>query len=189
MYVVCLCVCLCPLTHPFFFFFCFLWFSLVTLSRCVNVTIPIQLTREAYCEGNVNDLFVAIQPTLNPLPMNVQTLYFGGHHPECDSTRMGSRCLQLAMFNLRNSFAWVGVLEQLELSLKLLRITIPDLFSELDVDSAALTHENQHDTATHLSDLLPEYRELLIKYLRYDMALYENASALLLSRARACGLV
>ncbi len=111
---------------------------------------------------------------------NLMTKYFCGHHRFC---KLGNeKALSLAMENLKKDFAVVGLVEEMELSLKLLVKTIPLYFGKLTTE-VGIVNKNEHQT---------ELTSIEVETIRTansaDIKLYEYARKLLQSKAVACGL-
>ena len=111
---------------------------------------------------------------------NLMTKYFCGHQRFC---KLGNKeALNRAMENLRKDFAVVGLVEEMELSLKVMARTLPKYFGELGHEVGVM---NKNENQKELTDLeLDKVREANAA----DIKLYQYAQTLLHSKASACKL-
>ena len=112
---------------------------------------------------------------------NLMTRYFCGHHRFC---KLGNNeALANAMTNLNKDFAFVGLVEEMQLSFKVLAKTIPNYFGNLMTSEAGMVNKNEHQR--QLSEVEIERIE---EANAADVKLYKHAQTLLHSKALACGL-
>lgn len=112
---------------------------------------------------------------------NLMTKYFCGHEAFC--TQNGSRALIRAKQNLRSQFAVVGVLEHMDITMKLLRAVLPRHFGSWGSESVPLVNKNEK-----LMTLTSQIRDAILKVNALDLELYQFAHSLLQKQAALCGI-
>lgn len=108
---------------------------------------------------------------------NLLTKYFCGHQGYC---RLGNKeALGQAKVNMREKFALVGLLEEMDLSLKILSQVLPGFFSQVYSvdDDLPMVNKNEHSMV-----LSQEEERAVVAANRADIELYSYARELLLSK-------
>ena len=115
---------------------------------------------------------------------NLMTKYFCGHMTFC---KLGdSAALEQAKKNMRDQFAVVGIVEDMELSLRVFKAILPQYFLKLDPQrSGILPDLNRNE---HSLDVGPDLREKILTANAADVELYEYAKELLYTKVQKCGL-
>lgn len=114
---------------------------------------------------------------------NLMTKYFCGHHRFC---KLGNEeALRTAKENLRNDFVAVGLVEEMDKSLKVFIKTLPTLFRNLDQEPVLRNVDNKNEHHMEFSD---EEKHAVQNANLADMELYRCARELLHEKALACGL-
>lgn len=116
---------------------------------------------------------------------NWLTKYFCGHHKRCSAG--DADALAVAKANMQK-FAVVGVLEEIDLSLKVFRAVLPGFFATTTGATVqeVLPLSNKNENSMVLSD---EERAIVLKANSADMELYEYAKSLLHTSAISCDLM
>ena len=111
---------------------------------------------------------------------NLMTKYFCGHMKFC---KLGDKkALECAKENLRTHFVAVGIMEDIDLSLKVFEAVLPDYFHGMD-HTLPLLNPNEHRLP--LTNTLTEFIQ---ETNSADVELYNYARTLLLQKARNCGV-
>ena len=111
------------------------------------------------------------------------TKYFCGHESFCKEG--SAKALKQAQQNMERDFAAVGLVEEMDLSLKVFKEILPDYFEKLGTEKFSLPVLNKNERALNISQDL----ELAIASANdADMIIYERARELLHQRARQCGI-
>ena len=111
---------------------------------------------------------------------NLMTKYFCGHMKFC---KFGDKkALECAKNNLRAQFVAVGVIEDIDLTLKVFEAVLPDYFHGVD-HTLPLLNPNEHHLPLN-STLI----ELIQDTNSADVELYNYARTLLFQKARSCGV-
>ena len=117
---------------------------------------------------------------------NLITKYFCGHEYWC---KLGNeQALKTAKNNLRTNFALVGIMEDMELSMELMRQLLPQFFAvatENRTREVTLPAMNKNERTVSLSE---EERGEIGRANAADVELYEYARRLLHDRARLCNI-
>ena len=112
---------------------------------------------------------------------NLMTKYFCGHEEFCKN---GSRALLYAKQNILAQFAVVGVLERMDVTIKVLKAVLPWYFGSLEHTSyVPLANKNEH-----VMPVTAHVREAIMKVNELDLQLYEYTYNLLFERARVCDI-
>lgn len=112
---------------------------------------------------------------------NLMTKYFCGHARFC---KLGDRqALEVAKHNLRTQFAAVGIMEEMELSLRLFKAVLPDYFRTLDVSLLSVLNKNEHSL-----EVGPVTREVIAAANKADLELYSFAYEILRRKVSVCGV-
>ena len=114
---------------------------------------------------------------------NLVTKYFCGHDYWCKDG--DSHALETAKKNLINTFAIVGIVEEMELSIKLMRRLLPRYFETGNTDDLTLLSLNKNERTASLSQ---EERREIAEANSADVELYNFAVELLYDKADDCGL-
>ena len=115
---------------------------------------------------------------------NWMTKYFCGHERFC---KLGNeQALEYAKENLRKEFAVVLILEEIELSFKVLKTILPNYFSQVDPLKFKLPRINENKKSLNLTT---EETQAIRRVNTADLELYNYAKELLHKQARACGLI
>ena len=118
---------------------------------------------------------------------NLATKYFCGHENWC---KFGDkRALETAKRNLKRHFAVVGIMEEIELSVHVLRHLLPQFFvagSERDAGALTLPALNRNERRVSVTE---EERLEIARANAADIELYDYAVQLLHNQASQCGLV
>ena len=114
---------------------------------------------------------------------NLVTKYFCGHAAWC---KLGDkRALNTAKSNLRNHFAVVGVMEDMQLSVEVMRRILPQFFAVDSQSNLTLPALNKNEKEVMLSE---DERLEIARTNAADMELYEYALQLLHDQATQCGI-
>ena len=109
------------------------------------------------------------------------TKYFCGHAFWC---KLGNdRALQEAKRNLRDNFAVVGIVENMELTVEVMKVILPQFFGRASQE--ALPSQNRNSQTLQLSKA---ERQQVTEANAADMELYSYAVRLLHEKAKQCGL-
>ena len=117
---------------------------------------------------------------------NLVMQYFCGHDSLC---KQGSQeALRRAKHNMRTEFALVGVMEEMQLSMSVLKTLLPSYFRDLNLDalSSMLPEVNKNENSLEVS---AELRQEIAAANWVDVELYNYAKELLHAKARACKLL
>ena len=165
------------------------------------------VTRQPFCASIVAPLSVSLcrpEYTIDTLYANVSarpgvgliTRWFCGHGRTCGGgplpplARVREKALRRATVNLRERYIWVGILERLEDSLRLLATVLPAYFGRMAVWRAAMEHARPKSNASEYKYSAPS--EATVAKLRVeninDLHLYAHAVDVLGCRLRSCGL-
>ena len=147
------------------------------------------------CKPNytIDDLYM----TANPVPaVGLMTRWFCGHSDECagpEPQPLSARqhALHRALSNMRLEYVWVGVLERLDDSLRLLTAVLPAFFGGMVVERSAREHVRPQTNASHYTYARPTrgtLHKLAIEN-ENDISLYQHAIELLDCRLERCGFV
>jgi dermatan/chondrotin sulfate uronyl 2-O-sulfotransferase UST len=143
-----------------------------------------------FCLLDIDAIYAGVAP--RPV-IGVMTRYLCGHDPIClvaDPASASARqaALKLALHNLHHRYLWVGVLERLEDSLRLLMQLLPGYFWGLPVAEASTAHVRPEGSSTY-SYAQPQSSTLakLAQENGNDLAIYRHATQLLDCRLRSCG--
>jgi len=122
----------------------------------------------------------------------IYTPYFGSYKSQDGKSSRGTSA-ELARVTLAHCFAWVGIAEEWEVSLRLLKLELPAFFGHLDVDQAGLqwTVEMPHSMvagASTANDNATTHPYLHLHLLANDFAVYEAERARLHRRAHRAGI-
>ena len=125
------------------------------------------------------------------------TRWFCGHGRACGggssppSQRVRDEALRRAMHHLRERYVWVGILERLEDSLRLLAKLLPAYFGKMAVAKAAREHVRPQSNSSAYKYAPPS--EATLAKLRIenagDLQLYAHAVDVLECRLHSCGLI
>ena len=149
-----------------------------------------QYDQPAMCAGDINVYYALRDPNRTYMrpDANLMVRYFCGHDAECWSAEPTAReaASLLAWDNLRTRYAWVGVLEQFNESLRLLHTALPSVMPSRVLDKH-LEHpvvRNRRD----ISEASPNERTMRIMHtdLELDLRLYRRALGLHQDRVRSC---
>ena len=111
---------------------------------------------------------------------NLMTKYFCGHEAFCASGSPAA--LRQAKLNLRHHFLLVGVVEEMEASLRLLALLLPDIFGRQGATvSVPLSNQNER-----LAEVSEEERQVVAQHNKADIALYAFAVAELRGKLKEC---
>ena len=112
---------------------------------------------------------------------NLLTKYFCGHQAFCS---MGNaKALETAKRHIRNNFAMVGILENLEVSVKVIKKVLPLFFSHASKSVFPKVNKNEHAKNLTLTE------ELAVKNANLaDIELYRYSKEILLKLADTCGV-
>ena len=112
------------------------------------------------------------------------------HQPPLVSRRVRDEALRRALDNLRNQYLWVGVLERLEDSLRLLTKLLPGYFGRLVVERAAREHVRPRSNSSYYTYSMPNAATLekLRVESENDLKVYDEAVRILDCRLAGCGL-
>jgi hypothetical protein len=129
--------------------------------------------------------------------IGLMTRWFCGHGRACGggrsppSQRVRDEALRRALSHLRERYTWVGVLERLEDSLRLLAQLLPAFFGKLAVERAAREHVRPRTSSSRYS--YPTPAPATLAKLRHenanDLTLYAAALDVLDCKLQRCGLV
>ena len=112
---------------------------------------------------------------------NLLTRYLCGHPIWC---KLGNdRALQEAKKNLRDNFAVVGIVENMELTIEVMKAVLPQFFGRARQE--ALPSQNRNSQTLQLSKA---ERQQVAEANAADMELYSYAVRLLHEKAKQCGL-
>ena len=114
---------------------------------------------------------------------NLVTKYFCGHDYRCKNG--DTRALETAKKNLVSNFTVVGIVEEMELSIKLMRRVLPQYFETGNTDVLTLSALNKNERRPSLSE---EERREIASANSADVELYDFAVQLLRDQASNCGL-
>lgn len=114
---------------------------------------------------------------------NLMTKYFCGHESYCH--KGSDEALQQAKRNLHQHFAAVGIMEEIEISLRVFKAILPRYFSSLKLENSGLRRLNKNEQSLSVSQ---ELRETITQFNRADVQLYEHAKQLLHQRASRCAV-
>ena len=128
------------------------------------------------------DIEVCVQLNHEGCTSNLMTKYFCGHAPYCSS---GSKeALTVAKYNMKHKFVFVGLVEEMEVSLRLLSVILPDVFGKMDSSFLPKINKNEHSeqdrNITALSKLI------IMQHNKADMELYDFAVTLFESKVQKC---
>ena len=162
-------------------------------SRSNTVASPAQLCRPGY---TIDDLYSNSSSPPSAARAGLLTRWFCGHDRACAKAggpqprAAVEATLRRAVHTLEHRYAWVGVLEQLEDSLRLLVHLLPAYFGQLAVERAAREHARPRSTSSRYTYAQPSEatRRLIEAESETDMRLYAHAVGLLHARLRRCGL-
>lgn len=110
---------------------------------------------------------------------NLMTKYFCGHEQFCGSGSPAA--LQQAKFNLQHHFLVVGVVEEMEASLHLLALLLPDIFGGQHMAAVPLSNQNEH-----LAEVSEQERQAVAEHNMADIELYAFALAELKGKLEQC---
>lgn len=110
---------------------------------------------------------------------NLMTKYFCGHEPFCSSGSPAA--LQQAKLNLQHHFLVVGAVEEMETSLHLLALLLPDIFGNQGVVTLPVSNQNEH-----LAEVSEEERQAIAQHNKADIELYAFALAQLKGKLEHC---
>ena len=114
---------------------------------------------------------------------NLMTKYFCGHESYCKDG--SDEALQQAKRNLQQHFAAVGIMEEIEISLRVFKAVLPRYFSSLQLENSGLRRLNKNEQSLRVSQ---ELRDTITHFNRADVKLYEHAKQLLHQRALRCAV-
>lgn len=115
---------------------------------------------------------------------NLMTKYFCGHKTVC---KEGSwEALRIAKANIETHFLVVGIMEDMELSYKLIQHLLPDHFRHMNPGSDSQKKQNKNEHATEISQ---ELKEKIEDKNMFDIILYNYIREKLYIQARACSLI
>ena len=112
---------------------------------------------------------------------NLVTKYFCGHEYWCKNG--DSKALDTAKKNLANHFAVVGIVEEMELSMRVMGLVLPQYFGMDSGDVLTLPALNKNERTASLSE---REREEIATANSADMELYDFAVRLLHDQAFRC---
>lgn len=111
---------------------------------------------------------------------NLMTKYFCGHEAFCASGSPAA--LRQAKLNLRHHFLLVGVVEEMEASLRLLALLLPDVFGRQGA-AVSIPLSNQNERLAEVSE---EERQVVAQHNKADIELYAVAVAELKGKLEQC---
>ncbi len=164
-------------------------------------------TRQAFCSEawelahstplcrpgyGLDDVYANVTPTPK---VGLLSRWFCGHRTECagaDPQPAAARrsALRRALATLRQDYVWVGILERLEDSLRLLARVLPAFFGNLAVERAAREHVRPRSNASayaYTGATQATLQKLALEN-ENDLRLYLSAVRLLRCRMQSCGL-
>ena len=140
----------------------------------------------------LDEVYANVTPTPR---VGLLSRWFCGHRTECagldpQSAAARGAALRRALGTLHEGYVWVGILERLEDSLRLLAKVLPAFFGNLAVERAAREHVRPRTNASAYTYVGPTRATLhkLALENENDVRLYREAVRLLECRLRRCGL-
>ena len=141
------------------------------------------------CTMDIDEAYRGVAP--RPA-VGVMTRYFCGQEPLCKAPdplplAMRNEALRRALYNLRHRYAWVGVLERFEDSLRLLRLLLPTFFGGVHAAHASREHVRPSNTTTYATPLQATLQKLALEN-ENDAQVYRYALKRLECQLARCGL-
>ena len=114
---------------------------------------------------------------------NLVTKYFCGHDHWCQNG--DKRALETAKNNLKNHFAVVGIMEEMKLSINLMKRILPQFFAAAGMGDLTLSSLNKNAKTTSLTE---QEKMDIATANSADLELYAYAVELLHHQASSCGI-
>lgn len=154
------------------------------VQRVVSYYHFVKNNDQHYLSSHIANEFKGIKPFVSsgitPMVDNGQTRFISGAWPEPGFGEITSQHFAQAKANLDQSFTVVGLTEQFDMTLLLLR----DAFNWRNIK---YVRQNVTKAAPHERILTPEERETILAFNHWDMLLYEYACARFEEQVAALG--
>ena len=167
---------------------------------------------EALCATDVNSCYADLDSCRRTFPADalggtVELDFMCGTHADCAEGQPIEVKSARALRNLRDSYLWVGVLERLQDSLRLLQVLLPEYFGHMNASYWANAHfQPDHVASEHgapaaseapaavpIGGSAPPSAETIAimrrdPHMRAEFELYERANDVLNCKLQGCGL-
>ena len=167
---------------------------------------------EALCATDVNSCYADLDSCRRTFPADalggtVELDFMCGTHADCADDQPIEVKFSRALRNLRDSYLWVGVLERLQDSLRLLQTLLPEYFGHMNASHWAHAHfqpdhvasehgapaSSEDPAAAPTGGSAPPSAETIAimrrdPHMRAEFELYERANDVLNCKLQGCGL-